>query len=268
MARQRQTLLLTLSAVLLGVLIVGFVAFQQLGGTPAPSLAVVVVSASPAHPTAATTSASAQASAQSPAGDSPAPSGIALYQPGPANTTPASIPAQGRTLGNASAPVTIDLYGDFRCSACFQFTEGGTAAAINDQLVATGKAKLVWHDFTVIDLMDKTHASRDAANAAWCAADQNKFWVMHDWLYANQSPTEAPDAFTTGRLLAIGEAAGLDMATFAPCVQSGTHDKDIAAEQSSLPAAVAGHGTPSVLVNGVYVDAAFNSVKAAVAAAD
>lgn len=256
MTRQRQTLLVTLGAVLLGVLIVGYVASQQLSGTAAPSLAIAFASASP------------PASGAAPAGsDSPAPSGMAFYQPGPDNSTPGSIPSSGRTLGDPNAPVTIDLYGDFRCSACFAFTEGGTAAAINDRLVATGKARVVWHDYTVIDLNDKAHASRDAANAAWCAADQNKFWAMHDWLYVNQSPTESPDAFTTDRLLAIGQLAGLDMATFTPCVVSGTHNADIAQEQSSLPTAVKAHGTPTVLINGTLVAASFESVQAAVAAA-
>jgi protein-disulfide isomerase len=234
---------------------------------------VVVALASAAALGAAPGGASSGPSASAPAGrstqgsDSPAPSEIALYQPGPDSSTPASIPSHGRTLGDPKAPVTIDLYGDFRCSACFAFTEGGTAAAINDQLIATSKAKLVWHDYTVIDLMDKTHASRDAANAGWCAADQDKFWVMHDWLYVNQSPTESPDAFTTERLLAIGQVAGLDMATFTPCVIGGAHDAEIAREESGLPATVAAHGTPSVLVKGALVDASFESVKNAVAAA-
>jgi protein-disulfide isomerase len=264
MSRQRQTMLLTGAAVFLGLAIVAFVASQQFGTAPSPSpaasLVAVMASATPgSRPTAASTAAVGS--------DSPAPSGIALYQPAAANLTPPTIPAQGRTLGDPKAPVTIDLYGDFRCSACFAFTEGGTAAAINDQLIATGKANLVWHDFTVIDLVDKAHASRDAANAAWCAADQNKFWVMHDWLYVNQSPTESPDAFTTDRLLTIGNYAGLDMSAFTPCVVSGRHDAAIAAELASLPASVAQHGTPAVLVNRKLVDASFESVQAAVAAA-
>jgi len=165
----------------------------------------------------------------------------------PGVVTQGSIPSSGRTLGNAGAPVTVDLYGDFRCSACFDFTTGGTEQSLVSNYVATGKAKLVWHDFLTIDGNDGTTASRDAANAAWCAADQGKFWTMHDWLYANQSPTEAASAFTLARLSDIGKAAGLDMTKFQPCLTGGTHNGDIATEMSSLPSDAG--GTPAIYVN-------------------
>jgi len=144
-----RTLMFTIGAIIVGVLIVVGVGYSQLSGT------------------------------KTPAANDP------LITPGAANSTPSEIAVNGRTLGNADAKATIDLYGDFRCSACYTFTEGGTAAQVNKQLVATGQAKVVWHDYTVIDLTRGSTASRDAANAAWCAADQNKFWTMHDWLYAN-----------------------------------------------------------------------------------
>jgi protein-disulfide isomerase len=224
-----RTALFTIGAIVVGVLIVGVVAYFQLSGNK------TISSTDP------------------------------LITPGTANSTPASIPATGRTLGNADAKATIDLYGDFRCSACYQFTEMGTAAQVNNQLVATGKAKIVWHDFIVID-KDGTTASRDAANAAMCAADQNKFWTMHDWLYANQSPTEAPDAFTLDRLVKIGQAAGMDMTTFEPCVRNGTHLTEIAAEQKTIPSTVG--GTPATIVNGALVDSTFAALKKAVDAAN
>ncbi len=223
-----RTLLYTIAALVVGLAIVGFVALKQLGSAPASSTAAIVA-------------------------------------PGGSTLTPSTIPSNGRTLGDPNAPVTIDLYGDFRCSACFVFTEMGTASQIDNNLVATGKAKVVWHDFTIIDHNDGAHASRDAANAAWCAADENKFWVMHDWLYANQSATEAPDAFTIDRLLQIGQQAGMDMAKFQPCVQNGTHNADIAAEEASLPSTIS--GTPTTFVNGTMVDATYDAVKAAVDAA-
>ncbi len=227
--RSNRTLLYTIGAVVVGIAIVGFVAVQQLGGSTTTSSTDPIIT------------------------------------PGAANSTPASIPVDGRTLGSASAPATIDLYGDFRCSACYQYTVGGTTAQVNAQLVATGKAKVVWHDFLVIDLHDHSGASRDAANAAMCAADQGKFWTMHDWLYANQSPTEAPDAFTIDRLLRIGQAAGMDMTTFEPCVRNGTHNAAIAAEQATIPSVVT--GTPATIVNGTLVDSTFPALQAAVTAA-
>ena len=190
----------------------------------------------------------------------------------PVVVTQADIPSNDRTLGSPLAPVTIDLYGDFRCSACFVFTIEGTEKSLEDNYISAGKAKLVWHDFLTIDKKDGSTESNDAANAAWCAADQGKFWTMHDWLYANQSPTESPSAFTKARLSEIGKAAGLDMTQFQPCLDDGTHNAAIAAEQTGAPSDVA--GTPTVYVNQKYVGdptanlvPSYDEIKAAIDAA-
>lgn len=168
----------------------------------------------------------------------------------PGVVTPTTITSNDRTLGNANAPVTLDLYGDFRCSFCLDFTVDGTEKSVVDNYIATGKAKLVWHDYLTIDA-DGSNASRDAANAAWCAADQNKFWTMHDWLYANQGPSENASAFTKSRLSDIGKGAGLDMTKFQPCLDGGTHNDAIASEQTSIPKDVG--GTPAIYVNNKIV---------------
>lgn len=227
-----RTLLFTVGGIIVGVLIVAIVAINQLGG-----------------------------------GGGAKSSTDPIVAPGAAWATPSDIPTDGLTLGKADAKATIDLWGDFRCSACYSYTVGGTGAQVVNQLVATGKAKIVWHDFTVIDLGRKGEtASRDAANAARCGADQGKFWTMHDWLYANQSMTEDASAFTIDRLLKIGAQAGLDTTKYNPCVTGGTHNDAIALEQSSLPADVT--GTPTIFVNGKVVATSFDAIKAAVDAAN
>ena len=163
----------------------------------------------------------------------------------PGILTPTNVPSQGRTLGNASAPVTIDLWGDFRCSGCFAFTMQIEPTVVSD-FVATGKAKLVYHDLIVIDANGITE-SRDAANAALCANDQGKFWLMHDWLFANQSASESPGYFTIDRLVAIGQAAGLNMSAFEPCVRNGTHNSEVQTEQTEVPTDA--QSTPAIYVN-------------------
>lgn len=166
----------------------------------------------------------------------------------PTVLTPTNIQWTGRTLGNADAPVTVDLYGDFRCSGCFNFTFAGSEGSLVADYVASGRAKLVWHDRLIVDEIRKDGtASRDAANAAMCAADQNKFWSMHDWLYANQSPTEDASAFTAKRLADIAQAAGLDMGKFQPCMDAGTHNAEITAANASVAKAIT--STPTIYVN-------------------
>ena len=171
----------------------------------------------------------------------------------PGVLTPADITSNGLTLGNADAKVTIDVWGDFRCSQCFLFTvESGTETKMVANFVKTGQAKLVWHDYNVIDQLAANAgqtASIDAANAGRCAADQGKFWLMHDWLYANQATDETPGAFTKDRLKAIGKAAGIpDLGKFNSCVDNGQHLDDIRTEIAAKPADV--NGTPTLFVNG------------------
>ena len=170
----------------------------------------------------------------------------------PTVVTPGNVATNGRTLGNPNAPVTIDLYGDFRCAACYVFTTGGTEQNLVANYVATNKVKLVWHDYLSIDKIQGGTASRDAANAALCAADQGKFWVMHDWLFANNGAgSESASAFTNARLTDIGRAAGLDMSTYQSCLDGGQHNGDLTAEDQSTPAGVT--GTPTIYLNGTLL---------------
>lgn len=167
--------------------------------------------------------------------------------PGAALTTPSGIPTNGRTLGNANAPVTLELWSDFRCTGCFQFMSDREPLLVQN-FVKSGKLKITYNDFLTIDSNGVTE-SRDAANAAWCAADQGKFWVMHDWLFANQSPAEAPGAFTIDRLVQIGQAAGLDMTSYQACVRNGSHLSDIAAEKVPSDATF----TPATYIDGKQI---------------
>jgi protein-disulfide isomerase len=173
----------------------------------------------------------------------------------PGIVTPTDIPATGETLGWANAAVTMDLYSDFRCTACFDFYAGAEPKIIKD-FVATGKLKIVYHNVLQIDTIVaqqgiKTTASRDAANAGLCAADDGKFWQYHDWLFANNDPQEQPEAYSIDKLIAIAKAAGLNTATFESCVRNGTHNAQVKAEDTAKPAAVT--GTPTVYVQGKVV---------------
>ena len=59
--------------------------------------------------------------------------------------------------------------------------------------------------------VEKTE-SQDADLAAYCAADQNKFWEMHDALFANNRDIEDQGSFADRRLTAIAKTiTGLDI---------------------------------------------------------
>lgn len=116
------------------------------------------------------------------------------------------------------------------------------APEIIKQYVATGKVKLVWHDFAWIGA-----ESRQAAQAARCAGRQGKFWEYHDHLYNNQRG-ENRGQFSAENLRRFSGDIGLDVATFASCLERG---EDLAAIQQDLAdgRAVGLTATPSFKVN-------------------
>ncbi len=102
----------------------------------------------------------------------------------------ASGPAQGYTLGKADAPVEIIEFGDFECPGCGYFAVV-TEPDLRKRLIDTGLAKFTFFDFPL-----GMHRNTKAAhNAAACAADQSRFWEMHDRLFATQDQwiTQATD---------------------------------------------------------------------------
>ena len=107
--------------------------------------------------------------------------------------------------------------------------------------IDTGKARLEWHDFAWIG-----GESRDAANAARCAADQGKFWVYHDLLYQNQGG-ENSGTFTMDRLKAFGAGLGVDTAAFGTCVDAGSHAGAVQADFADV-SAQGFTGTPTFVI--------------------
>jgi protein-disulfide isomerase len=163
--------------------------------------------------------------------------------------TSTDVPTSGQTLGYTDAKLTVDVYSDFQCPNCLAFALE-TEPTLVDKYVKTHKIKIVYRDFLVIDGNTGGHESLDAANAARCAADQGKFWLYHDVLYANQH-REGSGAFTKDRLKTMGGLIGLDMSTFGTCVDNGQHNAEIQTAQTSVPTDA--QGTPAVYVVGKLV---------------
>jgi protein-disulfide isomerase len=188
----------------------------------------------------ARTAASATQTAQN---ATPAP--VITITPRVFNTT-----VNGQHLGDPNAPVKLDAYEDFRCSACLFYTQNIEPQVIQNY-VETGKVYFTYHFFIVIDGNDGSDASYRAANAALCAGEQNHFWDYHDTLYANQI-TESASFFTDARLVTMAENLKLDMTAFNQCYQAKKYASVIQADMSQGQTLNI-TGTPSVFVNGKLV---------------
>jgi len=89
--------------------------------------------------------------------------------------------------------------------------------------------------------------SQDAALAAYCAADQNKFWEMHDALFANNHDVEDQGSFSSKRLTTIAKNTGLDMKAYQNCYDNGKYADQVQKDYADTLAAGI-QGTPSFVV--------------------
>jgi len=130
----------------------------------------------------------------------------------PTNPTPESV-WDGRAVASGDAPLTLTVYSDFQCPACDSFATE-TAPQLVTDYVEPGKLRILYKDYSFIG-----PESFDAAVAARCAGDQGLFWPYHDYLFANQKG-ENKGAFDRNRLIAMGEAVGVDQAPFQACLDT------------------------------------------------
>jgi protein-disulfide isomerase len=168
-------------------------------------------------------------------------------------TPRARFKADGVAAGDPNARVRIDVYEDFQCPACRQYTQALEPQVMRND-VTSGRVYYVFHSFLVIDQASwdsPKKESHQAANAAMCAADQNRFWDYHDILFNNWTGENVGD-FTDPRLVAYAKLLNLDMQKFNACFNANSFkakiDADIAAGTK-----LGVDGTPSIFVNGVQV---------------
>jgi len=152
------------------------------------------------------------------------------------------------TTGDPNALIKIEEFADFQCPFCERFFEQ-TEPLLLEHYIATGKVQFVYRsmgNFVSGNIGGARTESQDAAAAAYCAADQGKFWEMHDALFTNVLGEDA-GSFTDRRLAAIAESVGLDMAEFNNCYNSGKYADQV--QQDMKDALAAGvNATPGFII--------------------
>ena len=169
-----------------------------------------------------------------------------LVQPQPQAAQPAAgfNPATAKftisgapTLGRADAPVTIVEFSDFECPFCQRhFVQ--TWPEIKRDYVDTGKVRYVFLDFPLEQIHFK---ARKAAEAAQCAAEQGKFWEMHDLLFAQNGNLDV------GQYVNYAKKLGLEAFAFDLCLGSGKQAAKITRNLAS-GTAIGINATPSFVV--------------------
>lgn len=118
-------------------------------------------------------------------------------------------------IGDLNAPITIDEYSDYLCPFCGRhFRE--SYPLLLDEYVATGKVRLIFHEFPIPALHPTAPTGHQAA---LCVAEQGaaRFWAMHDALFARQSEwNNLPDPTEFVGELAV--EAGADPVLYDECM--------------------------------------------------
>ena len=151
------------------------------------------------------------------------------------------VAATGPAKGPATAPVTIVEFSDFQCPFCGRLTP--TLKQVEQKY--GDKVRLVFRQYP----LPFHQYAQKAAEASLCAADQGKFWEMHDALFANQQ------ALAVEQLKAKAAELGLNAEQFNSCLDSG---KTAAAIQADMKegSSVGVNGTPAMFINGRFINGA------------
>src|SRR5215204_7578771 len=157
--------------------------------------------------------------------------------------------ANDNSMGSADAPVKIEEFSDFQCPFCERFYKE-TQPLLIQYYVDTNKVQFTYlsmGNFVSGNIGGAKTESQDAALAAYCAGEQNKFWEMHAALFGNVLGEDA-GSFTDKRITEIAKLIdGLDTDQFNSCYDSGKY-KDRVQQDLKDGQAAGVSGTPGFIL--------------------
>jgi protein-disulfide isomerase len=139
-------------------------------------------------------------------------------------------------LGKKDAPITIVEYTDYQCPFCQRF-HVTSFPEIKRNYIDTGKVRFFSKDMP----LDFHPNAMRAAQAARCAAEQNKFWELRDVMGQN------PDKLDMEHIAGFADALKIDSKALRACVDSGKYKEQV---QSDVLDAmkIGANGTPTFVV--------------------
>lgn len=150
---------------------------------------------------------------------------------------------RGYFLGSDSAKVEVTEYADFQCPVCQDF-ENIQFPAVKQQLIDAGLVRWRYRDYP----LDMHPHSRVAAHAAACAADQGKYWEMHEALYRHQ-PEWSPKRDASGSFADYAKEVGMDVGAYNTCMKSAKYAGRIQASVDE-GSKIGVNGTPNFIIGG------------------
>jgi protein-disulfide isomerase len=140
------------------------------------------------------------------------------------------------SIGSDDAPLVLLEFADYQCNHCSVFHEV-LFPKLKSEYIDTGKIFYV-----ALNYPNENHkVSGLAAEAAYCAGAQGRFWEMRDLLFENSL------FLTEERITELAQELGLDMAAFDDCLQAGTYT-DLVAAEKNCGNSLGIKGTPSFIL--------------------
>ncbi|MCC7364369.1 MAG: thioredoxin domain-containing protein [Dehalococcoidia bacterium] len=157
----------------------------------------------------------------------------------------------GQKLGLDSAPLKITTFEDFQCPFCLRYTAEDEPMIV-EEFVKTGKVQLIFSNLPIFQGTE----SLNAARATVCAANQNKFWYLHNELFLTQAEegqlsNERINAgrFSEDSLRDHASDAGLDLGQYDTCMADPATADEVVA-QNRVATSYGFSSTPSFVFNG------------------
>ena len=155
------------------------------------------------------------------------------------------------TKGDKNAPVKIVEYADILCPYCAKANED-TIPQIEADYIDSGK---VHYEVRLVAMISPD--SQRAAEGAYCAAEQGKFWSYIDTAYSetwdnyysqNKKPADVP-LFTQANISSFASTVGVAKLPWQDCMETSKYKETISQNQETMREMKA-YGTPHFIING------------------
>jgi protein-disulfide isomerase len=147
--------------------------------------------------------------------------------------------------GPENAKLTMVVFSDFECPFCQKYAT--SARALAKQFDKDLRSVYVMFPLNndCNDALNKPFHPKAcvAAEAAYAAKEQGKFWEMHDFLFQHQRD------MTPESIVEFATAQGMDAAKIKDAIDNGVYTAQIKAQASQL-IPTNSRGTPTVFING------------------
>ncbi len=149
-------------------------------------------------------------------------------------------------LGSSHPKIKVVVFMDFKCPNC-----RAESPILTQMMQKYGnQVQLIVRHFPV----ESTHpGATQLSQMAWCAKQQNAFWGLYNWLFANQDVL--PEKMDEDRVAQVAEANGLNTLNLQKCLNA--NESRVGVNQDYADGIKLGvRGTPTFFVNGEKVEGA------------